>query len=84
MSRRFRTRLLLAAALLTSAVGAGVAYANGSSVVDISVSTLLPSEAPGMLGPISAQGRVGWACKPERAASARRWIDGELPGDSSK
>lgn len=38
------------------------------------------SAAPALLGPITEEGRKGWACKPERAASAPKAADAALPG----
>jgi hypothetical protein len=46
------------------------------------VGELTPSAMPPLLGPITSSGRVGWECKPERAAGATGWRDAELPRDS--
>jgi hypothetical protein len=43
---------------------------------------LTPSAMPSLLGPITSGGRVGWECKPERAAGASGWREAELPRDS--
>jgi hypothetical protein len=83
MSGYLRVRLLLTAAFLIAAGGAGVAYANAPSLVATTAGALLPSESPKLLGPITAEGRVGWACKPEQAAGAKRVHDAELPDDST-
>ena len=60
----------------------GTAVAAGSAVLDpIAIAqSLEPSQPPSLLGPISIEGRVGWACKPEHAAAATTIKDAELPG----
>jgi hypothetical protein len=40
---------------------------------------LTPSSAPALLGPITSTGRVGWECKPEKAAASERVHEAELP-----
>jgi hypothetical protein len=76
---------LLGAALLAAAVlGSGhMAAAGAASLEDMLSGTLTPSAAPALLGPITSEGRVGWACKPERAAAAAPWRQAELPPDPS-
>jgi hypothetical protein len=79
-----RTRLLrlLAVALLAAMVGSGrFAVAGVASLEDLLAGALIPSGAPTLLGPITSAGRIGWECKPERAASAAPWHDAELPAD---
>jgi hypothetical protein len=80
------TRLprLLAAALFAGALlcFGGFAVAGASSLEDLLAGALTPSAAPGLLGPITSAGRVGWECKPERAAAAAGWHDAKLPIDA--
>jgi hypothetical protein len=80
-----RTHLLrvLAALLLAGAfVFSGrIAAAGAASIEDLLAGALAPS-APALLGPITSTGRVGWACTPEKAASAAGWHEAELPHDS--
>ena len=80
-----RTHLLrvLAALLLAGAfVFSGrIAAAGAASLEDLLAGALAPSAAPALLGPITSSGRVGWACKPEKAASAAGWHEAELPHD---
>lgn len=77
---RLWVRAVLYAVLLTAAAGGTVAgVAGAASVESMLEDALVPSAAPSLLGPITEAGRKGWACKPEQAASARRWRDAELP-----
>jgi hypothetical protein len=73
----------LAAALLAGAfLGSGrFAAAGAASLEDLLSGALTASAAPALLGPITSAGRVGWACKPERAAGAAPWRQAELPPD---
>ncbi|MGA8575330.1 MAG: hypothetical protein WB609_06520 [Candidatus Cybelea sp.] len=76
---------LLAAGLLAGALLCGrVAVASAASLEDLLSGALTPSAAPALLGPITAAGRVGWECKPERAAAAGSWHDAELPRDGTQ
>jgi hypothetical protein len=81
-----RTRLLrfLAAALLAGAFfcSGRVGMAGVASLEDLLAGGLIPSAAPTLLGPITSAGRIGWECKPERAAAAGPWRQAELPPDS--
>ena len=52
--------------------------AGATSLEDLLAGALTPSAAPALLGPITSAGRVGWECKPERAAAAARWHEAEL------
>jgi hypothetical protein len=72
-------RLAFAMAGLLLALGAAVAA--GGAVLDPAAleQTLEPSQAPGLLGPITAEGRVGWKCAPELASSATLVHDADLP-----
>lgn len=73
---------LLAVLLLTGGLLCGrFALASATSVDDLLSGALTPSGAPALLGPITSSGRVGWECKPERAASSERVHDAELPAD---
>jgi len=77
-----RTHLLRLAALLllAGALFCGrYAVAGTESLEDQLAGMLTPSAAPALLGPITSSGRVGWECKPERAAAAAPWHQAELP-----
>ena len=79
MSRTLLLRLV-ATGLLAGALLCGrLAVASAASLEDLLAGALTPSAAPALLGPITAAGRVGWECKPERAAAAGSWHDAELP-----
>lgn len=84
MSRRFMHRITIASLLFLSAVGLGVAYANAGAMVALTLDQLMPSSAAGLLGPISEEGRTGWACRPERAAAARSPKAAELPDTDTR
>lgn len=73
---------LAAVSLLAGALFCGrFAVAGADSLENLLAGALMPSAAPALLGPITAEGRVGWQCKPERAASATPWREAELPTD---
>ncbi len=80
-----RTHLLrlLAAALLACAFfgGTRLGLAGLISLDDLLTGGLTPSAAPALLAPITSAGRIGWECKPERAAAAAPWRQAELPSD---
>lgn len=76
---RLLAALLLAGGLLFSA---RLAAAGAESLQTMLAGALVPSADPPMLGPITASGRVGWECKPERAAGATTWKEAELPPDA--
>ncbi len=79
VSRR-RVALVLAAFLLGgSLLCARTAIGGAVTLSDELTGMLAPSEAPALLGPITSAGRVGWECKPERAAAAARADEAELP-----
>jgi hypothetical protein len=81
---RTLVRRVLAAALLTGALFCGrFALAGAASLQEMLDGALAPSAAPALLGPITSAGRVGWECKPERAAASARAHDAELPADPS-
>jgi len=81
-----RTRFprLLAAVLFAGALlcFGKFAAASTASLEDMLAGALTPSAAPALLGPITSAGRVGWECKPERAAAASGWRAAELPADA--
>jgi hypothetical protein len=73
---------LLAVLLLTGGLLCGrFALAGATSIDDMLSGALAASGAPALLGPITSAGRVGWECKPERAASSQRAHEAELPAD---
>ncbi len=84
MSRTYLQRLLAAGLLAGAFLCGHFAVASAASVEDLLSGALSPSAAPGLLGPITAAGRVGWECKPERAAAAGSWHDAELPSDGTQ
>jgi hypothetical protein len=51
----------------------------GASELDSVTIGLSPSDAPALLGAIASAGRKDWGCLPERAASAVRRSEAELP-----
>ena len=76
---------LCAAGLLAGALCCGrLAVAGAATLEDLINGALAPSAAPALLGPITSSGRVGWECKPERAAAAGSWHDAELPRDGTQ
>jgi hypothetical protein len=83
VSRTLVSRVL-AAVLLAGAFFCGhFALAGAASLEDMLAGALVPSAAPSLLGPITSAGRVGWECKPERAAADARVREAELPVDPS-
>jgi len=82
-----RTQLLrvLAAVLLAGAAFfcGRVAVAGASSLDDLLAGALTPSAAPSLLASITSAGRVGWECKPEKAAAAASSSKAALPPDPS-
>ncbi len=79
MSRRWLRLFVLAAVIAVCAVVFGYGYAGAASLAAMLDGALQPSAAPALLGPITENGRVGWACKPEQAAGAGTWQNAELP-----
>ena len=72
-------RLAFAMGGLLLALGTAVAVA-GDSLDPAAIERVLePTQMPSLLGPIASEGRVGWACEPERAASAQTMRDAHLP-----
>ena len=79
MSRVLVSRVLAAGFLLGALFCGRIAFANAASVEDLLAGGLLPSAAPGLLEPITSEGRKGWDCKPEHAAEAKHWHAANLP-----
>jgi hypothetical protein len=77
MARPFVLGFVLAGVLLCG----GLTLADAAGIEDQLAGQLIPSAAPGLLGPITSAGRIGWACKPERAAAALDRHEAELPAD---
>lgn len=82
-----RTHLLRVLAALLLAAGFAwsgrVAVAGAATLEELLSGAMTPSAMPALLGPITAEGRVGWECKPERAAAAAGYRQAELPADHS-
>jgi hypothetical protein len=77
---RFALLWLLAALLFAGSLFCGrLGVAGAASLDDLLAGALTPSAAPALLGPITSAGRIGWECKPERAAAAGLWPKAELP-----
>jgi hypothetical protein len=75
---------VLAVALLAGILFCGrFALAGAASLQEMLDGALAPSSAPALLGPITSAGRIGWECKPERAAAAKDAQHSELPADPS-
>jgi hypothetical protein len=75
--------MVLVAVVLMS-VGTGLARAAAVGLDQLSAMQLAPSSVPTFLGPISALGRNGWSCAPEKAAKAADVKDAELPDDTGR
>jgi hypothetical protein len=83
VSRTLLSRVL-ATALLAGAFFSGhLALAGAASLEAMLDGALIPSAGPVLLGPITSAGRVGWECKPERAAASAHAHDAELPANPS-
>ena len=80
MLRRWLRLFVLPAVLAVCALAAGYGFAGAQSLEAMLDGALQPSAAPALLGPITENGRIGWACKPEQAAGAGTWQNAELPG----
>ena len=77
MQRVLSLAILLVSLFVAAATAAGVAVA-AESGFDLT-SILEPSVSAGLLGPIAIEGRKGWACTPERNATAKSLSDSALP-----
>jgi hypothetical protein len=73
-----KTIVALVAFVIASA---GIATAALSSLDDLAGAGFLPTTLPALLGPISEAGRNGWDCQPEKAATAAKWHDADLPSN---
>jgi hypothetical protein len=73
-------RLAFAVGGLLLALGGGIAAASTALDPLAIERSLEPSQIPALLGPISVEGRVGWACEPEKAASMSSAREAHLPG----
>jgi hypothetical protein len=69
--------VLLLTLLLTGATAVGIAFA-AEGAFDVA-SMVEASAPPGMLPPITIEGRKGWACTAERNATASKLPDAALP-----
>jgi hypothetical protein len=81
MHRILRRWSVLVAAVVLVGAAAGLARA---SVDELSQFSLTPSPLPALLGPITALGRSGWDCAPERAAGAALVEHADLPAASAR
>jgi hypothetical protein len=81
VSRTLFPRLLAVLLLIGGLLCGRFALAGATSLDDMLSGALTPSGAPALLGPIASGGRVGWECKPERAAASERAHEAELPSD---
>ena len=72
-------RLAFAVGGLVLALGGGIAAASTALDPVVVERSLQPSQIPGLLGPISVEGRVGWACEPEKAATMSSAREAHLP-----
>jgi len=79
VSNRLVSRIVLASLLLVAAGSASFALANGDALTALRDTALAPSDTPSLLGPIDEHGRIGWECKPEKAAASSSATMGELP-----
>lgn len=73
--RRLAVCILLALSVLCGRQ----ALAGVTSIQSLLDGGLRPSAQPALLAPIGESGRIGWACKPEKAAEAASAHDAELP-----
>ena len=73
------SRVALLGLLLIAVGSASFAFANADALTTARADSLIASDAPAMLGAIDEHGRIGWECKPEQAAAAKRAAMAELP-----
>lgn|GEM_PF-2610559 len=72
-------KLAFAMGALLLALGTAVAIA-GVELNPAAIEQVLePSQLPSLLGPIAVEGRAGWACEPEKAATTLSIRDAHLP-----
>jgi hypothetical protein len=79
VSRISFRRTLFAVGFAAAASLAGYGASQAASVADLLAQGVLAPQAPALLGPITSAGRIGWECKPERAAAAKGSHEAELP-----
>jgi hypothetical protein len=84
MSTRPVVRLVLVGLLLIAAACLRVGIAGAADVSALAADSLAPSKFPDLLGPINENGRVGWACRPEKAAESKSTHMAELPAADSR
>jgi len=72
-------KLAFTMGVLLLALGTAVAVAGVELSPTAMAQVLEPSQAPPLLGPIAVEGRVGWACEPEKAATTGSTRDAHLP-----
>jgi len=72
-------KLAFAMGALLLALGSAVAVAGVELNPTVMEQVLEPSQTPSLLGPIAVEGRVGWACEPEKAATTVSIRDARLP-----
>lgn len=84
MSTRSLTRLILVGLLIVSAICLRVGIAGAADVSALGADSLTPSAFPDLLGAITESGRVGWACRPEKAAESKSARMAELPEATSR
>ena len=84
MTSRPFGRLILVGLLLLAAVCVRFGIAGAADITAQSADSLVASQLPDLLGPIYERGRVGWMCRPERAAEASSATNAELPTASHR
>ncbi|MGH7728985.1 MAG: hypothetical protein ACREM2_09360 [Vulcanimicrobiaceae bacterium] len=84
MARTFVRVAVIATLALFAGLGAGFARASVLTLDQVADAGLVPSAAPGLLGPINALGRNGWNCLPEHAARSVSAEAAELPGTDAR
>jgi hypothetical protein len=72
-------KLAFAMGGLLLALGTAVAVAGVELNPAVIEQALEPSQVPSLLGAIPVEGRVGWACEPEKAAMTVSIHDAHLP-----
>lgn len=72
-------KLAFAMGVLLLALGSAIAVAGVELNPSTMAQVLEPSQAPSLLGPIAVEGRIGWVCEPEKAATTVSIHDAHLP-----
>ena len=72
-------KLAFTMGVLLLALGTAVAVAGVELNPAAMEQVLEPSQSPSLLGPIAVEGRVGWACEPEKAATTVSIREAHLP-----